>query len=117
MDKHLNLVGILYIAFGIMGLLSSILVFVLIAGGGFLSGDEEAMFITGIVATVLSLIIFVFSIPGIIGGYGLMKRKNWARFLVLILGVFNLLNVPFGTMLGVYTLWALLQDETIKLFE
>jgi len=117
MDKHVNLIGILYIAFGIMGLLSSIIVFIAIAGGGFLSGDEEAMFITAIVATVLSLIIFVFSIPGIIGGYGLMKSKNWARLLVLILGALNLLNIPFGTMLGVYTIWALLQEETIKLFE
>ncbi len=117
MDKHLNLIGILYIAFSIMGLLASIIVFVIIAGGGFLSGDEEAIFITSIVATVLSLIIFIFSIPGIIGGWGLLKRKNWARILILIIGALNLLNIPFGTMLGVYTLWALLQEETIKLFE
>jgi len=117
MEKHVNLVGILFIAFSIMGLLASIIVFLVIAGGGFLSGDEHAMFITSIVATVLSLIIFIFSIPGIIGGYGLLKRKNWARILVLILGALELLNIPFGTMLGIYTLWVLLQDETIKLFE
>ncbi|HPG37999.1 MAG TPA: hypothetical protein PLP19_06655 [bacterium] len=117
MEKHINLIGILYIAFSVMGLIAASLVFIIIAGGGFISGDEEAMYITGIVATVLSGLITFFSIPGIIGGWGLLKKKKWARIVLLILGALNLLNIPFGTVLGGYTLWALLQDESMKWFE
>jgi hypothetical protein len=56
------------------------------------------------------------SIPGVIGGIGLLKRKPWARILVLILAVFDLLNVPIGTAVGVYTIWVLIQEETEQLF-
>jgi hypothetical protein len=29
----------------------------------------------------------------------------------------NCLNIPIGTAKGVYSIWVLLQDETIKLFK
>ena len=60
--------------------------------------------------------MIVVSIPGIIGGIGLLKYKNWARILVLIISAIGLLNVPFGTALGIYSIWTIVQDETIKLF-
>ncbi|MFQ5639150.1 MAG: hypothetical protein ACE5IR_14300 [bacterium] len=116
MEKHIQILGILYIAFSALGLLIAFIVFVAVAGGGLLSGDTEAMMITGAVATGIAVIFGIFCLPGIIGGYGLLKRYEWARILVLILGFLNLLNIPFGTILGVYTIWALLNDETSKLF-
>ena len=69
------------------------------------------MFITSIVATSISTLILILGIPGIIAGYGLLKKKSWSRILILILAAFNLLNIPFGTMLGGYTFWVMLQDE------
>jgi hypothetical protein len=38
------------------------------------------------------------------------------RILVLVVSFFNLLHVPLGTLLGVYSLWVLLNDETIRQF-
>jgi len=38
--------------------------------------------------------------------------KSWARIVAIIVGCLNLLHVPFGTALGVYTLWVLLNDES-----
>jgi len=46
----------------------------------------------------------------------LLKRFSWARILVLVLGALNLLNVPFGTALGIYTFWVLLDDQSVKMF-
>ena len=60
--------------------------------------------------------IVLISAPGIIGGLGLMKKQSWARILVLVLGVINLINIPFGTALGIYTIWTLTNKETEKLF-
>ena len=66
--------------------------------------------------TRCQLILSIFFVPGIVGGIGLLRHKQWVRYLVLILGILSLLNIPVGTALGIYTLWVLLQDETAKLF-
>jgi uncharacterized membrane protein (DUF2068 family) len=49
---------------------------------------------------------------GIIAGWGLLDRQPWARTLAIVLGVINLIHIPFGTALGIYTLWVLLPAES-----
>ena len=116
MEKHVTVLGVLYIAFSALGILAAIIVFTAVVGGGLISGDSEAMAITAIVGPIIALFLILVSVPGIIGGIGLLKRRNWARVLALVLGFLNLLNIPFGTALGVYTIWVLLKDETVRLF-
>ncbi len=53
----------------------------------------------------------LFTVPAIVGGYGMLKRKSWARKLVLVSAVVAALNVPLGTVLAVYTFWFLLGQE------
>ena len=117
MQKHVTVLAWLHIVFSIMGVMVAMLLFAAIFGGGLISGDSEAIAITAIVATSLAFMLSLFSAPGIIGGIGLLYMKPWARILVLILGFLELLNFPFGTALGIYTIWLLMKDETIKLFE
>ena len=62
----------------------------------------------------MAVFLLVLSAPGILGGYGLLKKYSWARVLVLILGALNLVNVPFETILGVYTFWVLLNEDAAK---
>jgi hypothetical protein len=45
---------------------------------------------------------------GLIAAWGLLQRESWGRVLALIVGVVALLSLPFGTALGIYTLWVLL---------
>jgi hypothetical protein len=54
---------------------------------------------------------------GLVGGIGLLAYRPWARYLVIVVAALGCLNIPIGTLKGVYFLWVLLQDETIKLFE
>jgi hypothetical protein len=115
-EKHIQVLGILYIVSGVLGLLIGGFLFIAVAGGGLISGDSQAIAITSLVAIVLTSIIFVFSIPEIIGGYWLLKRKSWARIMVLVLGFLNLLDIPIGTALGIYTIWVLMKDESAKYF-
>jgi len=58
----------------------------------------------------------VLALPGIVAGIGLLQFRPWARILTLILSGFDLLHVPFGTLLGVYGFWVLLSRETEQLF-
>ena len=117
MQKHVSILGIFYIAFGVLGLLAAIIVFVAVAGGGLISGDQTAIVITATVATFIAGFLLLLSLPSIIGGVALMRYAPWARILVLILGVLNLFNIPFGTILGVYTLWVLMNDQVVPLFD
>ena len=117
METHVSIVGVLYIVFGALGLLIALGVFVILAGGGILSGDETAMAVTTGIGFIVAIIIALLAIPEIIGGVFLLKRKEWARIFVLILSFLNLLSIPFGTILGGYAIWVLMKDETIRLFQ
>lgn len=117
MDKHVTLLASFYFALSVVGLLSAAIVYVAVVGGGYLSGDEQAIYITSSVGTAVSTLLFVLSLPGLVAAYGLFKRRDWGRYLAIVVGAFNVFNVPFGTALAVYTFWALTQDDAIRLFQ
>ena len=116
MEKHVTVLGILYIAFSALGLLLAVIIFTAIVGGGMISGDSEAMTITAVVGPAVALFFVLLSAPGLIGGIYLLKHRPWARILVLVLGFINLIEIPIGTALGIYTIWVLFKNETIDLF-
>jgi hypothetical protein len=116
MEKHITIVAVLNIGFGALGIMAGIIIFAVVVGGGLISGDPTAIAITSIVGLVASCFLFLISIPEIIGGIGLLYKKSWARILMLIIAFLDLLNIPFGTIIGIYTIWVLFQDETVKIF-
>jgi len=42
----------------------------------------------------------------------LLQRQEWARIVTLVVGFIALLNLPFGTALGIYTIWVLLPTQS-----
>lgn len=40
--------------------------------------------------------------------WGLLERLSWGRVVGIVAGILSLLRIPFGTALGIYTLWVLL---------
>lgn len=117
MDRHITILGVLHIANSALGIIAAIIVFTIVTGAGIISGDPDAMTITAIVGSSIALFLLVLSLPGIIGGIGLLQHRPWARILVLVVGFLNLLNIPIGTVLGVYTIWVLLKEDTGPIFE
>lgn len=130
MEQHVTVVGVLRIGFGALGILGAIILLLIAAivfastvGPGIISGDEEALRIltaigsgVGLFLCGIALFVALLSVPGIIGGIGLLRLKPWARYLVLILAVFDLFNIPIGTAVGVYSIWVLVHDDTAQLF-
>ena len=116
MEKHITLVAIINIVFGTIGILVGLFLFIVLIFGGLVSGDSEAMAITSIVGTTLCGFFLLLSIPELIGGIGLLKHRGWARILVLIIGILELINIPIGTAIGIYTIWVLLNEKTAQLF-
>ena len=124
MKQHVSILGALYIAFGVLGLLAAFAMLVIFGGlagaiSMFAHNEPDAAVaapILGVIAVVLFFFIAVMSIPGIAVGIGLVKFQSWARIGGLILSALNLMNFPFGTALGAYGLWVLLNKETEPLF-
>ena len=116
MKKHITVVAALRIGYGALGLLIGLTAFALIVGGGLISGDRDAFAITSVIGTIIAGFLGVLSLPNVLAGAGLLRFKPWARILTLILAAVDLLNVPVGTLLGVYTIWVLLQDQAEELF-
>lgn len=99
-----------------MGILAAAFVFLVVAGAGWISGDDVAMRITTLVAVLVGSFLALLSAPGILAGAGLLGYKPWARILALVLGILNLPGFPLGTFLGVYSLVILLDDKASRLF-
>jgi hypothetical protein len=118
MKKHVTVVGAIHIGFGILGLIGAIAVFfALNFAKGFVENEEIPTIVLGFLAVSLPILIGFLSTLGLVGGVGLLGFKPWARYLVIVVAALGCLNIPIGTLKGVYTLWVLLQDETIKLFQ
>jgi hypothetical protein len=49
----------------------------------------------------------VLGLAGLLVGYGLLARQGWGRVLAIVFGILSLIRIPFGTALGIYTLWVL----------
>jgi hypothetical protein len=118
MKKHVTVVGAIHIGFGILGLIAAIAVFVALRfARGFVENEEVPTMVLGFLSVSLPLLIGFMSTLGLVGGLGLLSFQPWARYLVIVVAALGCLNIPIGTLKGVYSLWVLLQDETVKLFE
>ena len=116
LQQHVTLLGWLLIVEHAILLLVGVFVFVLLTSVGLVSKDSEAMTILGIVGTSVGMFLAALSVPGIVAGIGLLKGKSWGRFLAMVVGVLGMLNVPLGTLIGIYTLWVLMQDAAAEYF-
>lgn len=56
--------------------------------------------------------ILFFGAAYLILGWALYQRKSWARIFGLVLGFLVLLRIPFGTALGIFTIWVLLPESS-----
>ena len=79
-------------------------------GGTFAAGVTAALF------TTLAVIAIIWGSAHVIVGVPLRRRRPWARIIALMLGSVDLLLLPYGTALGVYALWVLLNEKGKALF-
>ena len=118
MKKHVTVVAALHIGFGILGLIAAVAVFfALNFAKGFVENEEVPVMVLNFLSASLPILIGFMSTLGLVGGIGLLSLQSWARYLVIVVAALGCLNIPIGTLKGVYSLWVLFQNETIALFE
>ena len=99
-----SLIGTLHIVLGSLGLLAAAIVFFVLGSAGLISGNPTAMAVLGSIGGSVSLFLLLLSLPGLIGGIALLRGAGWAPVLLTVVSVLNLLNIPLGTAVGIFTL-------------
>ncbi len=121
MEKHLTIVAALRIGNGLLALMVAGIILLVFIGPGLIAqyaeGDAEALVILSVIAIPIAFVFFVSAALDFIGGIGILRHKNWARYLVMVHSVLDLFNIPIGTALGIYCIWALAHDETARMFQ
>jgi hypothetical protein len=124
MGSHVDFVGVLFIVWGLLTTLVGVSTLALGVGavalitstsrggaGGFAAGVTAAVF------TALAIIAILWGAAHVVVGVPLRRHRPWARLMALMLGSVDLLLLPYGTALGVYALWVLLNEEGKAMFE
>lgn len=122
MQTHVKVLAVLFIVLSALGVLAALglgAMFGIAGVAGSVADAEDAAIalpIIGITGTVLVVFLLALSLPGLVTGFGLLKFRPWARILGIVLCALQLINIPFGTILGAYGLWVLLNKDTERLF-
>jgi len=119
---HVKVLGWFFIVFGAfyvcLAFFSSMILGLIATMVGSQGGEDAAIGVgvLGFAGAAAFIFLLAIGIPGIITGIGLLKVRPWARIVGIVLSAIRLISFPFGTILGVYGLWVLFNDETEALF-
>jgi multidrug efflux pump subunit AcrB len=69
-----------------------------------------------ITAVVFVVLLLAVGLLPLLVGYGLWKRRRWAKPLGVSLAIISLINIPIGTALGIYTFKFFRSEGGIKLY-
>jgi len=120
MRVHLDLLGRLHFLLGGIAVLSGVSLVILAAGTRSALHDlsmEGPAGQAGVVILATCGILFVAGgLALAAAGRALDRRRRSGRIGALALAVLNLLVVPFGTALSLYTFWVLLNDDAREEF-
>ncbi len=122
-QEHVRLVGILWLALSALSVLAGLVLLIFateliphIQQSGRAGREFPGEFLTTFLG-VIGVAVLIKAAAGFAAGYGLLQREPWARTLTLVLSFLALFNIPFGTALGIYSLWVLFPAESEREYE
>ncbi|MEI6246031.1 MAG: hypothetical protein WCQ64_13435 [Acidobacteriota bacterium] len=120
MRQHIDVLGLLHTVWGVFGMLAGVSLAILATGthaalavAGTIGGaPRAAVWLMGVTAFAM----VAFGLAWFVTGRRLQRRDARARQWAIALAIPNLLVIPFGTALGVYTFWVLLNNDARSAF-
>ena len=105
-------IAIWYLVTGVLALIA-FCTLVTLPAVGFLSDifDEFGLYALATVGLCMALFMLLDAIISLVAGYGLLKMREWGRFLGIFLAFFTLLAFPIGTIIGAVILWYLFSGD------
>lgn len=120
LEGHRRILGIIFVVLNALTLLGALAfgVFAIFLGQvGLHHVQEHERDMVAVLAMGLTGCLSLMSLPGLITGIGLLKRRPWSRALALVMGILAIANVPLGTALGIYAIWFYTQAGSDQVFE
>ena len=121
MESHKKVLGILYIVlatFQTVIMLFLALFFTTIFSFAISQADPNDARVLELIMNLMrylpTVIILLFALPSLIVGIGLLTRQSWAMIFALIMGCLNLFSFPFGTAIGIYTIWVYSEEQRLE---
>jgi hypothetical protein len=121
MTTHVEFVAILFVVWGALTAIIGVSTFALGIGAASLatSNNGSAQVAAGLTAgafITLAVIAILWGAGHVFIGLPLRKRSPRARMLAIVAASIDLILLPFGTPLGIYALWVLLNERGKALF-
>lgn len=121
MRSHVNLLGILQLTWGAMGLLLGVSLLLLAGGAASIlyagAGDPLTAGFTALLFVVFGVALAAGGWANLWVGRAIRQHQAPGRTGALILTGVNLFVLPFGTALAIYGFWVLLHNDVRALFE
>jgi len=114
LDPHARIAAILHIAMGVLSLCLLLVIGAMAAAVGVygesfgVQGDVGAMI--GGIGMIVVISFALFAALEIVGAAMLMRGNDSGRIITIVFSVLHLINIPIGTAIGGYSLWALLRN-------
>lgn len=115
-NRHLTLLGVLWVAAAAIRVLSAVwlltvgrvlLPYVLSWIPAVTMGFPASRLLHDILGAAAGFAV-VWALLALVTAWGLLQHEPWGRTVALIAGILALIRIPFGTALGIYTLWVLM---------
>jgi hypothetical protein len=121
-QEHVRLLALLWLAYSAFNTVGAVTLYVLANTlfahlHDFGAPEAPTAFLRPLLS-VISILLLAKAALGFFAGWGLLRREKWARILILVLAFISLFtNIPFGTAIGVYTMWVLLPLASEREYE
>ena len=109
--RHLRTLAILWLVVSGLHLVSGLRLFTFGHFGLSFFHVPFSPFLTPLLSG-LGILAMVSAVVGLVVGWALLQREPWGRMFAIILGIIILPRIPFGTALGIYTLWVLVPGNS-----
>lgn len=118
---HLGLMSVFWFVVGALWAIGAAVLLAIGAGAGFalrssMENGPDA-FLGSFFFYCIGGIVALIAAVNFLTAWGLHKRRPWGRTLAIVMGIICLLNAPFGTALGIYTLIVLAPAESGREYE
>ena len=122
-EAHVDLVGVLFIVWGGLTIVIGVCTLALGLAAASLISDGDDAGRSQLAAGFVTAMFIAFALLAVAWGSAhtsvgvlVRRRRHWSRLAALLLGSVDLLLLPYGTALGLYTLFVLLRDDTKRSF-
>ena len=124
MKSHVDFLGTLFVVWGLLTVVVGVSTLALGVGAVALitsasRGGGAGQVAAGLTAAAFAALAFIAILWGtahVVVGVPLRRCTPWSRLMALMLGSVDLLLLPYGTALGAYALYVLLNEKGKALF-